>query len=46
MDKIQGIWRCVSNNYEKVEGAVDGIKVISYFHPEDKEEAGLWHLIL
>ncbi len=37
MDKIREFGACVSNNYEKVEGAVDGIKVISYFHPEDKE---------
>lgn len=37
MEKIRDFAAALSNNYETVEDYVDGIKVISYFHPEDKK---------
>lgn len=36
-EKIRDFAAAVSNNYETAEDFVDGIKIISYFHPEDKK---------
>jgi aminopeptidase N len=37
MEKIRDFAAALSNNYETAEDFVDGIKIISYFHPEDKK---------
>jgi len=37
VSKIREFGASMSNNYEIAEDMVDGIKIISYFHPEDKQ---------
>ena len=36
MDRIREFAAAVSNNYQTASEMIDGIKIISYFHPEDK----------
>lgn len=36
IDKIREFGAAISNNYQTASEKVDGIKIISYFHPEDK----------
>lgn len=36
IDKIREFAAAISNNYQMASEEIDGIKVISYFHPEDK----------
>jgi len=36
MEKIRDFAAALSSNYETAEDFVDGIRIISYFHPEDK----------
>ena len=35
-EKIRDFAASISNNYESCETVVDGVKLISYFHPEDR----------
>ena len=36
MDRIREFAAAISNNYQTASEVIDGIKIISYFHPEDK----------
>jgi len=36
IDKIRDFAAAISNNYETASEEIDGIKITSYFHPEDK----------
>lgn len=36
-ENIRDFAASLSNNYQTAEGMIDGIKIISYFHPEDKK---------
>ncbi|HHW01433.1 MAG TPA: M1 family metallopeptidase [Thermoanaerobacterales bacterium] len=37
MENIRDFAAAISNNYKTAEDFVDGIKIISYFHPEDRK---------